>query len=137
VSRLAPLEPQALAYDKPLCASLDGLTPHAAPRAGALDSAGREALLRHVAFEKGGTFQASHPISPPAARSLEPGRDGGVADWWLGDLVGALMVATVVLLWIAEPRLQWSGKQAGEAGTLLLVLVHRQCRHFRRACSAL
>ena len=48
VSRLAPLEPQALAYDKPLCASLDGFTLHAATRAGALDSAGREALLRYV-----------------------------------------------------------------------------------------
>ena len=47
VSRLAPLEPQALAYDKPLCASLDGFTLHAATRAGALDS-GREALLRYV-----------------------------------------------------------------------------------------
>ena len=33
VSRLAPLEPQALAYDKPLCASLDGFTLHAATRA--------------------------------------------------------------------------------------------------------
>jgi hypothetical protein len=41
-------EPQALAYDKPLCASLDGFTLHAATRAGALDSAGREALLRYV-----------------------------------------------------------------------------------------
>jgi len=48
VSRLAPLEPQALAYDKPLCASLDGFRLHAATRAGALDSAGREALLRYV-----------------------------------------------------------------------------------------
>ena len=48
VSRLAPLEPQALAYDKPLCASLDGFTLHAATRAGALDSAGREALLHYV-----------------------------------------------------------------------------------------
>ncbi len=48
VSRLAPLEPQALAYDKPLCASLDGFTLHAATRAGALDPAGREALLRYV-----------------------------------------------------------------------------------------
>ena len=37
MSRLAPLEPQALAYDKPLCASLDGFTLHAATRAGALD----------------------------------------------------------------------------------------------------
>jgi hypothetical protein len=44
---LAPLEPQALAYDKPLCASLDGFTLHAATRAGALDPAGREALLRY------------------------------------------------------------------------------------------
>ena len=45
---LAPLEPQALAYDKPLCASLDGFTLHAATRAGALDAAGREALLHYV-----------------------------------------------------------------------------------------
>ncbi|HEX9810115.1 MAG TPA: transposase, partial [Alphaproteobacteria bacterium] len=48
VSRLAPLEPQALAYDKPRCASLDGFTLHAATRAGALDPAGREARLRYV-----------------------------------------------------------------------------------------
>ncbi len=39
---------RALAYDKPLCASLDGFTLHAATRAGALDSGGREALLRYV-----------------------------------------------------------------------------------------
>lgn len=45
---LAPLEPHALAYDKPLCASLDGFTLHAATRAGALDPVGREALLRYV-----------------------------------------------------------------------------------------
>src|SRR4029453_11347082 len=44
----APREPQALAYDKPLCASLDGFTLHAATRAGALDPTGREALLRYV-----------------------------------------------------------------------------------------
>ena len=37
-----------LAYAKPLCASLDGFTLHAATRAGALDSGGREALLRYV-----------------------------------------------------------------------------------------
>ena len=43
---LRPLEPHALAYDRPLCASLDGFTLHAATRAGALDLAGREALLR-------------------------------------------------------------------------------------------
>ena len=48
VSGLAPLASHALAYDKPLCASLDGFTLHAATRAGALDLAGREALLRYV-----------------------------------------------------------------------------------------
>jgi hypothetical protein len=48
VRGLQPLEPHALAYDKPLCASLDGFTLHAATRAGALDQAGREALLRYV-----------------------------------------------------------------------------------------
>ena len=48
VRGLAPLEPQALAYDKPLCVSLDGFTLHAATRAGGLDAEGREALLRYV-----------------------------------------------------------------------------------------
>jgi hypothetical protein len=45
---LSPLTPRALAYDKPLCASRGGFTLHAATRAGALDLAGREALLRYV-----------------------------------------------------------------------------------------
>jgi Putative transposase/Transposase zinc-binding domain len=45
---LRPLRPQALAYDKPLCASVDGFTLHAATRAGGLDTEGREALLRYV-----------------------------------------------------------------------------------------
>ena len=45
VSGLSPLPPSSLAYDKPLCASLDGFTLHAATRAGAWDEAGREALL--------------------------------------------------------------------------------------------
>ena len=37
-----------LGYDKPLCASLDGFTLHAATRAGALDPQGREKLLCYV-----------------------------------------------------------------------------------------
>ncbi len=47
-SGLRPLRLHALAYDKPLCASLDGFTLHAATRAGGLDAEGREALLRYV-----------------------------------------------------------------------------------------
>jgi len=45
---LRPSKRRALAYDKPLCASLDGFTLHAATRAGGLDAEGREALLRYV-----------------------------------------------------------------------------------------
>jgi hypothetical protein len=45
---LLPLPAAALGYDKPLCASLAGFTLHAATRAGALDPAGRENLLRYV-----------------------------------------------------------------------------------------
>jgi Putative transposase len=61
---LASLSPQALAYDKPLCASLDGFTLHAATRAGALDPVGREALLRYI-------------LRPPLAQGrVELGPDG-------------------------------------------------------------
>ena len=61
---LAPLEPQPLAYDKPLCASLDGFTLDAATRAGALDASGREALLRYA-------------LRPPIAQErLQPLPDG-------------------------------------------------------------
>ena len=61
---LPPLEPSALDYDKPLCASLDGFTLHAATRARALDTAGREALLRYV-------------LRPPVAQErVEPRQDG-------------------------------------------------------------
>ena len=45
---LPPQRPSALGYDKPLCASLDGFTLHAATRAGAHDVTGKEALLRYV-----------------------------------------------------------------------------------------
>jgi len=37
-----------LHYDKPLCASKDGFTLHAATRAGAMDTQGREALCKYV-----------------------------------------------------------------------------------------
>jgi hypothetical protein len=46
--RMPPLVPHALAFDKPLCASKDGFTLHAATRAGGLDAVGREALCKYV-----------------------------------------------------------------------------------------
>jgi hypothetical protein len=45
---LSPLPAAALRYDKPLCASQDGFTLHAATRAGAMDAVGREALCKYV-----------------------------------------------------------------------------------------
>ena len=64
ITRLSPLTPHPLAYEKPLCASMDGFTLHAATRAGALDSTGREALLRYV-------------LRPPIAQErLQPRPDG-------------------------------------------------------------
>jgi len=61
---LAPLASRALAFDKPLSASLDGFTLHAATRAGALDTQGREALLRYI-------------LRPPIAQErVEPTKDG-------------------------------------------------------------
>jgi hypothetical protein len=64
LSGLAPLKPHTLAYDKPLCASLDGFTLHGATRAGAQHPSGREALLRYV-------------LRPPIAQEhLAPREDG-------------------------------------------------------------
>jgi hypothetical protein len=45
---LPPLAHAPLGFDKPLCANLDGFTLHAATRAGALDSVGRETLCKYV-----------------------------------------------------------------------------------------
>lgn len=61
---LAALKSSALDFDKPLCAALDGFTLHAATRAGAHDTEGREALLRYVR-------------SPPIAQNrVQPQKDG-------------------------------------------------------------
>ncbi len=43
-----PLTHQAMKSERPLSVALDGLTLHAATRAGAMDDAGREALLKYV-----------------------------------------------------------------------------------------
>ena len=45
---LPALVGKPLGFDKPMCASLDGFTLHAATRAGAQDTEGREALLRYM-----------------------------------------------------------------------------------------
>jgi diguanylate cyclase (GGDEF)-like protein len=55
---------------------------------------------------------------------VRPGTEGAVwTTWWLGDVVGALMVAPLVLLWSAEWRLRWSAPQAAEAALILVAVV--------------
>ena len=43
--------------------------------------------------------------------------------WWLGDLAGILVVAPMVILWIAVPTRTWSRRDALEVGILLVLLV--------------
>ncbi len=43
--------------------------------------------------------------------------------WWLGDATGDLVVAPVVLLWSARPRVRWRRGQVLEAAVLLVSLV--------------
>ena len=43
-----PVTHRAMVFERPLCVALDGLTLHAATRAGGLDEEGREALLKYI-----------------------------------------------------------------------------------------
>jgi PAS domain S-box-containing protein len=43
--------------------------------------------------------------------------------WWLGDAVGAVVVAPVILLWAAHPRLAWTRTQLVELAFVLLSLI--------------
>jgi diguanylate cyclase (GGDEF)-like protein len=43
--------------------------------------------------------------------------------WWLGDVGGDLIVAPLLLLWIAQPRVRWNRLQALEAAALGLGLL--------------
>jgi PAS domain S-box-containing protein len=43
--------------------------------------------------------------------------------WWMGDMVGDLVFAPLVLLWCAHPRLEWNRAQLYEATLMLVSLV--------------
>ena len=43
--------------------------------------------------------------------------------WWLGDMVGALVVAPPILLWNENPRLGWSGAKIVEIAALFSSIV--------------
>jgi len=43
--------------------------------------------------------------------------------WWLGDTMGALVVAPVLLTWSTWPRIRWQPSRVAEAGAVLVLLV--------------
>ena len=43
--------------------------------------------------------------------------------WWVGDAMGALLVAPVILSWMTPPRLVLSARRAGEAVALILGVI--------------
>ncbi len=43
--------------------------------------------------------------------------------WWLGDAIGAVVVAPVLLLWAAHPRVAWTRSQLVELAAVLLSLI--------------
>ena len=42
--------------------------------------------------------------------------------WWLGDAMGALVVAPVLLTWFTHPRITWTLRRVGEATALVAYL---------------
>jgi diguanylate cyclase (GGDEF)-like protein len=70
------------------------------------------------------TISATLGVASLAAGGfVEPGTQGVVwLTWWLGDLVGDVMVAPLVLLWSADWRLRWSVVQTAEAALILLAV---------------
>jgi diguanylate cyclase (GGDEF)-like protein len=78
------------------------------------------AVIAIVSTPVGATFGVS---------SLVAGGHGGWTDyqtlwmtWWLADLAGALLVAPLLVLWAARPRLRWRSHEAIEAAALFLLL---------------
>ncbi len=54
---------------------------------------------------------------------LQPAHYGAVwQTWWLGDVVGDLVVAPVIFLWYMNPRPRWSRGQALEAAGVALAV---------------
>jgi len=43
--------------------------------------------------------------------------------WWLGDWVGAILIAPLILLWAGRPRLSWTRARAAEATALAVSLL--------------
>ena len=84
---------------------------------------GRNVLLRSLNIFKFALFAAfSSAICATigattiavAGLALWPAYSAIWSTWWLGDSVGALVVTPLILLWVENPRLNWTHKQIVE-----------------------
>jgi len=91
------------------------------------------------AFERGGDVMRFAALGGLAATSISP--TVGVTSlalgdyvswtdyvpvwltWWLGDVAGALIVAPPLIMWSAQPRINWTWERLAESAALFLVLV--------------
>ena len=71
------------------------------------------------------TVSATVGVTTLAASGFARWSDYGAIwlTWWLGDVSGDLVVAPVVLLWSARPRVRWRRAHALEAAGLFLALL--------------
>jgi integral membrane sensor domain MASE1 len=71
------------------------------------------------------TISATIGVVSLALGGYAPWPDFGLiwTTWWLGDATGILVVGSTVLLWIHQPRLNWSKARIVEAVALLACLV--------------
>jgi len=71
------------------------------------------------------TVSATVGVTVLALASYAPWSDyGGVwLTWWLGDAVGAMIVAPVIILWWNHHRVRWTPRQMAELALLVLMLV--------------
>jgi hypothetical protein len=98
---LSPPRAAALGYAKPLCASLDGFTLHAATRA--LHLAGREALLRYV-------------LRPPLAQQRPPRGAGDLVRITLKRAYADVYASYCTSLWLVDAIrlvMRWIGASEG------------------------
>jgi len=82
---------------------------------------GRFALCAVAASAIAASIGTTSLVSAGLAPSLEAASIW--VTWWLGDALGIMLVAPLVLLWARSPRIDWTGGRAAEAAALVVCVV--------------
>jgi signal transduction histidine kinase len=56
--------------------------------------------------------------------------------WWIGDAMGDLVMASLILVWATEPRVTWGRRRVAEASVLALVVIAVSVMSFARPSAA-